>query len=411
MDEAPSGSLRRHADFLRLWGAQAGSAFGSRISRTALPIIGILTLEASPAEVAILAALSVAPGLLVGLFVGVHVDRARKRPLLIRADLVRAGLILTVPLVAYFGYLSMPQLYVVAALVGAATTVFQIADNAFLPVLVGREGLVPANARLEATEAVAEAGGPGLAGVLIDALTAPVAMLLDGLSYLWSAWLLGRIRTEEPEPAPTAPPASLRAELTAGFRAASAHPEVGALLLAEAVLYLFGGFFLALYMVLALQTLQLSPGALGLIISLGGVGAFAGALLAAPLERLFGATSAMVLALMLGQTVNLLIPLAPDLGSLAVPALVTQQLVGDAFMGAYLVHAVSLRQRAIDSALLGRVSAAFHVTAGALAPLGALIAGALATAVGVQVALWVGAWGGLLSAVVLAIALAIRRRF
>ncbi|MFY0575023.1 hypothetical protein ACN28S_12195 [Cystobacter fuscus] len=146
----PSGGLWSHPDFLRLWGAQIVSAFGSRITRTALPILALLTLQATPTEIAVLSALGVAPGLLVGLFMGGHVDRAAKRPLLIGADVVRALLLLTLPLAARFGALSMPQLYLVAAAVGAATTLFQIADNSYLPTLVDKALLVEANARLEA---------------------------------------------------------------------------------------------------------------------------------------------------------------------------------------------------------------------------------------------------------------------
>lgn len=148
----PAGGLWRHPDFLRLWAAQAASAFGSRITRTALPILAILTVGATPSEVAVLSALGVAPGVLVGLWAGGRVDRTARRPLLVGADLARALLILTIPAAAWLGALSMPQLYAVAAGVGAATTLFQIADNSFLPALVGRDLLVEGNARLEATD-------------------------------------------------------------------------------------------------------------------------------------------------------------------------------------------------------------------------------------------------------------------
>src|SRR5215218_9523736 len=186
----PSGGLWRHPDFLRLWAAQAGSAVGSRITRTALPIIAILMLRATPTEVAVLSALGVAPGVLVGLFAGGRVDRAAKRPLLIGADVARALLILTIPAAAWLNVLGMAQLYAIAALVAAATTLFQIADTSYLPVLVGREQVLEGNARLGATESLAETAGPGVAGVLIQLLTAPVAVIVDALSYLWSALLL-----------------------------------------------------------------------------------------------------------------------------------------------------------------------------------------------------------------------------
>jgi hypothetical protein len=398
----PTGGLWRHPDFLRLWAAQAASAFGSRITRTALPILAILTVGATPTEVAVLSALGVAPGVLVGLWAGGRVDRTARRPLLVGADLARALLILTIPAAAWLGALSMPQLYAVAAAVGAATTLFQIADNSFLPALVGRDLLVEGNARLEATDSIAEAAGPGIAGVLVQWLTAPVALAVDALTYLWSALLLGSIRAREAPPAPAGPAASVLDDVRAGFRACLAHPLVGRLLLAEAVTYLFGGFFLALYMVLALETLRLSPAAAGLVISVGGVGAFAGALLAAPLGRALGTGRALAVSLAVGQAANLLVPLAAHAGRWAVPLLATQQLVGDAFLGAYIVHTVSLRQRELPESVLGRANATFHVVTGALLPAGALLAGPLAEAVGITATLWIGAVGGLLAPLLLA---------
>jgi Transmembrane secretion effector len=397
----PSGGLWHHPDFLRLWGAQIVSAFGSRITRTALPIIAILSIGATPTEVAVLSALSVAPGVLVGLFVGGHIDRTAKRPLLITADLVRSLLILTIPLAAWFGVLSLPQLYAVAAAVGAATTLFQIADNSFLPALIGRDMLVEGNAKLEATDAIAEAAGPGLAGVLIQSLAAPVAIIVDALSYLWSAMLLSRIRAPEEPAAVAGADTRVLGDILIGFHASLAHPLVGPALIADGVMFFFGGFFLALYMILALEALDLSPAAAGIIISVGGIGAFVGAVIARPLSRLGGTGPAMAISLGLGQAANLLIPLALGGGVLAIPLLVLQQLIGDAFLGAYLIHAISLRQRVLPQAVLGRANATFHVVTGLLLPAGALVAGPSADTIGLSSTIWIGACGGLLAAPVL----------
>ncbi|ATB37847.1 MFS transporter [Cystobacter fuscus] len=392
----PSGGLWSHPDFLRLWGAQIVSAFGSRITRTALPILALLTLQATPTEIALLSALGVAPGLLVGLFMGGHVDRNAKRPLLIGADVVRALLLLTLPLAARFGTLSMPQLYLVAAAVGAATTLFQIADNSYLPTLVDKALLVEANARLEASESVAEAAGPGLAGVLVQWLTAPVAIGVDALSYVWSALWLGRIRTPEPPAAATGAHVSVLGDIVTGFRACLAHPLIRPVLIAEAVMYFFGGFFLALYMVFTLETLGLTPATVGVIIGVGGVGSFVGALIARPMVRR-GLGPAMGISLLVGQGANLLIPLAREAGAWSIPLLVLQQLLGDALLGAYVIHALSLRQWVMDSEVLGRANATFHVVTGLLLSLGALLAGPLVGVLGMVPTLWIGAGGGLLA--------------
>jgi MFS family permease len=401
MQAWPTGGLWRHPDFLRLWGAQIASAFGSRITRTALPIIAILSLAATPTEVSVLSAASVLPGVLVGLFAGGYIDRTAKRPLLMGSDVVRALLIASIPVTAWLGVLSMPQLYGVAAAVGAATTLFQIADNSYLPALVGPERLVEGNAKLEATDSIAEAAGPGLAGVLIQVLTAPVTVIIDALSYVGSAFMLSRIQARE-EPAATAEPgATVLGDILTGFRASLSHPVIGPVLLAEAVMYFFGGFFFALYMFFALETLGLSPAAVGLIISVGGAGAFAGALLAGPLGRRLGIGPALLLALGLGQGANLFIPLAQGAGSLAIPLLVLQQLIGDAFLGAYMIHSLSLRQRVLPREVLGRANATFHVVVGLMLPAGALLAGPLAGTLGMTATLWMGACGGLLAVPVL----------
>src|SRR5262249_55907506 len=161
------GALGAHRDFVSLWIAQSVSAFGSRITRTALPVIAILLVTADPVQISIVGALTVVPDLLVGLFAGGFIDRSAKRPLLIGADIARALLVFSVPIAAWTGRLTIEQLYVVAALVGGASALFRLTHLAYLPILIGREHLVEGNSKLEATDSIAEIGGPGLAGVLI----------------------------------------------------------------------------------------------------------------------------------------------------------------------------------------------------------------------------------------------------
>ncbi len=405
----PSGGLWRHSDFLKLWAAQASSALGSRITRTALPMIAILTIGATPTEIAILAALGVAPGVVVGLLAGGPVDRNRKRPLLVATDLVRAGLILTIPLAAWSGWLSMPQLYVVAGLIGAATALFRIADNAYLPALVGKDRLVEGNARLEATDSIAESVGPGLAGMLIQAMTAPFAVIVDAASYLSSALMLSRIRAVEAPPA-VAERSNVLGDAKAGIRACLDEPAVTRLLAAETLMMLFGGFFNALYMILALERLELSPLAVGLIISVGGIGSFVGAVMAEPMARRFGLGPTLFATLAFGSAAALLIPLSEAAGPLSIPSLVAHQLLGDAFLSIYLIHALSLRQRALPPDVLGRAGATFHVATGLAMPVGTLIAGPLAELIGVSATMWIGAFGGLTAALALLSPTVLRQR-
>ena len=406
----PRGGLWREADFLKLWSAQAISALGSRITRTALPILAVLSIGAGADEVAVLSAVAVAPGVLVGLAIGGRVDRRAKRPLLIGTDLARAGLLLTLPLAAWLGRLGMGQLYLVAALCGAATTLFQIADNAYLPTLIGQDRLIEGNSKLESTEAVAEIIGPGLGGILVQAITAPLAIVFDSLSFVASALLLGAIRREES----SAPDAldgdrpSLIHDVRVGLRASVGHPIVGPEFLVEALSSITGGFFLSLYTLYALKTLQLSAGALGVIISVGGLGALMGTALAGRLSRRLGLGPALILCLGGSRLAGLLIPLARGPEWLAVTCLVGHQLLGDALLMSYYVLATSLRQVILPQEILGRANATFHVAAGVLLPLGALIAGPIATAAGVRAALWISAVIGLAAPLILQLS-AVRR--
>lgn len=397
----PSGGLWRHPDYLKLWAAQCLSAMGSRITRTALPMIAILTIEATPTEVAILSALGVLPGVVVGLLAGGPIDRHAKRPLLIATDLIRAALVLTIPLAAWSGWLSMPQLYAVAAAIGAASALFRIADNAYLPALIGKEALVEGNAKLEATDSVAESVGPGLAGVLIQFMTAPFAVIVDAVSYLWSALMLSRIRATEVPAAERDAGGGLFADIRIGLRACLDQPVVARLLAAETLMMLFGGFFHTLYMILALQTLGLTPLVIGFVISLGGIGSFLGALIAERMAARFGLGTTLFVAMAVGTAATLFVPLSELAGAFAVPSLVAQQLIGDAFLSLYLIHALSLRQRVLPMDVLARAGATFHVATGLALPAGALIAGPLADWIGLSATMWIGALGGLTAALAL----------
>ena len=386
----PATGVFRHKDFLKLWGAQIVSALGSRVTRTALPIMAVLAIDASPMALGLLAALTVGPSVLVALVAGGPVDRSRKRPILVAADLVRGAAVLSIPVCYWAGVLSMVQLYAVGAVVGAGTALFQIADRAYLPALVGRGLVVQGNSVLEASEAVAEIAGPGVGGGLIQLLGAPVAVLADAASYLWSALWLGAIhKTERPAAAPEDTP-SVRRDLVVGFRASWDHPLVRPLLLSTAGATLFGGFFGALYILFTLHTLGLSPGTIGVIISMGGVGGLFGAVGSGRLVRRLGLGRGLLLSLLIGEAAGMLIPAASGPRWLVVSLLCTHQLLGDGFGSVFMVQAVSLRQTVLPLSVLGRSNAAFQAVTGAALPLGALAAGAIAHFIGVRNALWLG---------------------
>jgi MFS family permease len=403
--------LWAHADFLRLWSAQAISAFGSRITRTALPIIAVTTLGEPEAIVAFLSSIYLIPGVVLALFAGGFVDRNRKRRVLIAADLVRAAAVASITLAWALGGLAVWQLVVVGAVVGAASALFTIADVAYLPSLIGKRQLAEGNSKLETTEAVAEITGPASAGVLIAALGAPLAVAIDAASYVWSAVMLGRIRTPEASPAPPSagsfPPVGQsspgftsgtwqsRRDLRDGMRAVFGHPQIRPVVLAFMVWSIAGGFFVALYTVFCLRTLGLSASTFGIIIAMGGVGSLAGAMISRRLVASIGLGRTLIASSAISTAGGLLIPLASDASIGSLVLLGTHQLVSDCFAVAFTIQAVTLRQTVLPKHLLGRANAAVHVCTAGMLPVAALVAGALAELTTTRDAVWVGTLVGL----------------
>jgi MFS family permease len=376
--------LWRQGDFLRLWGAQTVSDFGAWITRTGLPMMAVMGLAATPAQLGMLAALSSGPALLVGLGAGDFVDHTARRPVLVAADLVRAAILITLPVAAWLHLLSMLQLYAAGALVAAASALFDIADHAYLPGLVGKDLVTDANAKIGATESLAEMSGPAVAGVLFQWLTAPIAVAVNAATYLASALMLARIRMVEPPPAPGARRRGWVDGVVTGARTSWSDPRVRVLLVQTGVGGLFGGFFSALYIAFVLRNLGLGPVLLGIGIAAGGFGALAGSFLAQPMARRFGVGPTICLTGALSALGTMIVLLAPANPVAGMACLVVSQLVGDVFGIVPLILATSLRQTVLPQNLLGRVGATFRVAGGGTAVIGALAGGALGQALGLR---------------------------
>ncbi len=398
-------SLWRHADFLRLWAAQAVSAFGSRITRTALPVIAVTTLDQPAAIVSLLMAMQLGPGIFVGLFSGGFIDRSRKRPILMAADVIRAVAVGSLTIAWALGSLSVIHLMIVGALVGAGTALFQITDNTYLPALIGRKSLAEGNAKLESTEAIAEITGPASAGWLISILGAPLAVVIDALSYVWSAVMLGQIRTREPKPAGPSAKKNLGDDLRIGLHTVFRHPVVRPIVLSHMVWSISGGFFMALYTPYCLRELHLSTSTFGVIVGLGGIGSLAGAVISRKLVARLGLGSTLLLASITSLAFALLIPLAgsPTITSFAIVVVLlgAHQLFSDGFAVAFVIQAVTLRQTVLPKDMLGRANAAIHVCTSGLLPVAAVFAGILAELFGTRTAVWIGVLVGLLSPILL----------
>jgi MFS family permease len=388
--------LWRHADFLRLWAAQTVSDFGARITREGLPMMAVMALAATPSQLGLLYALSSGPALLVGLAAGDFVDSTARKPILIAADLMRAAMLVTLPLAAWLHLLSMLQVYAAAALVAAGSVLFDIADHAYLPGLVGKAAVTDANSKISATESLAEMGGPALAGVLFQWLTAPIAIAVNTATYIMSALLLAGIRATEPRADGHTRRRGWIDGVVTGARTAWAEPRVRPLLIMTGVGGLFGGFFGALYIVFVLRDLGLGPVLLGLGIASGGVGALAGSILAQPMARRLGVGPTICLSGALSALGTMIVLLAPPNPVGGMAALVVSQFLGDAFGVVPLILAGSLRQSLLPQTVLGRVGATFRTLGGGTAVVGSLTGGALGQTLGLRQTLLIAVAGLLL---------------
>lgn len=388
----PSRPLGR-PDFRRLLGGAAAAQVGAQVTLVALPLIAVVELDASPFQAGLLTAAETAAFLLVGLPAGAWVDRMRKLPVLVRADVVRCLAVGSIPPAAALDLLTMTQLYLVALVTGVATVFFDVAHQSFLPHVLPREHLVAGNGALETVRSSAQIAGPGLGGGLVQLLGAPLAVVADALGYLASAVLLFGIRVEEAPPE-RVPGRSLREEVAEGVRFVVRHPLLRMIAAATATSNLFGAVLMAVQTVFWVRVLELSPAAIGVLLSVSAVGGLGGALCAGWLARRIGQARLIWLAPVVTAPFAVLWPLAGGPAGAVLFALGS----GVSLFGAvvYNVAQVSFRQTVCPPELLGRMNATMRFLVWGTLPLGALAGGAVADAAGPRTALWVCAAGFLL---------------
>jgi MFS family permease len=387
-------SLWRNRDFLRLWSAQTISVFGSQITMLALPLAAILVLDASAFEVAALTALEWTPWLVFSLPAGALVDRLPRRAVLIVTDLGRAAALVSIPIAYAFDVLTLGQLFAVGFVTGTLTVFFEVAYVAYLPSLVERRQLGEGNSKLETTRAGAQVGGPGLAGLLVELFSAPVAILADAISFVVSAFFLGRIRAREEKPT-RADGTRLVGEVVEGLRFVLGHPWMRPSMASIATSNFFWNVLSAVLLVYAVRVLDLSAATIGLAFTLGNIGPIAGALLANRIATRLGVGTTIVLSMFLLGFPTLLVPIAP--ADYAVPIFA----VVFAFAGFWgivtNVVGISLFQATTPDRLQGRATASRRLVNFGAVPLGALAGGGLAATIGLRETLWVGAVGSTLA--------------
>jgi MFS family permease len=390
----PRGGLWRHPDFLRLWSAQTISQFGTQISLLALPLAAILVLDASAFEVALLSTIEYLPFLLFALPAGVWVDRLRRKPIMVAGDAGRAVLLASIPLAYAFDALTIWQLYAVGFLVGVCTVFFDVAYQSYLPSLVERASLIDGNSKLELSRSGAQLAGPGLAGVLIAAITAPYAIVLDAISFVASAGLVLRIRHPEEVPEPTETP-SMRREIVEGLRYLLGHWFQRPIAITVAVSNFFNTLAFSIFLVYLVRELELSAQVIGFVLAASNIGWLLAAVTASRLSDLLGIGKVLVGSAVLFGPALLLIPAAPQ--SQPIPFIVAGLTLATFAGIMFNVTGLSFTQAIVPDRMLGRLNATRRFIVWGVIPLGSLTGGALASVIGLRETLWVGAIGGSLS--------------
>ena len=393
----PRGGLWRHGDFLRLWTGETISQFGSQISQLAIPFTAILVLDATAFEVAALTTVEFLPFIIFTLPAGVWVDRMRRRRILIAGDVGRAVLLGSIPVAYVLGVLTLGQLFIVGFLVGICTVFFDVAYMSYLPSLVERNQIIEGNSKLEVTRSAAQIGGPGFAGILIEAFTAPYAVLLDAISFAASGLFIFRIRKIEQIPTAVersdGKKSNMWTELKEGLAFVLSNPNLRAQAGCTSTSNFFSSVAFSIILVYAVRELDLSAGLIGFVFSLGALGGLLGALTATRISGRFGiGPTTIVMAAFFGPTM-ILYAIAPS-GNTAVPLLVTAQLIFGFTVVVYNIVQVSYRQAICPPILQGRMNSVMRFVVWGTIPLGTLAGGALATWIGLRETILVGAIGG-----------------
>jgi MFS family permease len=393
--------LWRHGDFLKLWAGQTISMFGSQVSMLAGPLTAVLALDATPLEMGLLTMVGSLPALLLGFVAGAWADRLRRRPIMILADFGRFLLLALIPLLYLLDLLRMEALYGITFLVGALSVFFNLAAGAYLPALIRHDDLVEGNSKLALSQSVSEIIGPGLAGVLVQVLTAPVAVLADALSFLLSALSLAGIRHAEEAPRAPRERRDLAREIAEGLRFVLGDSLLRPLLISFATLTLFNAMLEVVALLYLTRDAGMAPALFGLAFAVGSVGSVLGATLAGRVTGRLGVGGALLLAVLLLGGSDLLFPLVGFVPLVvAVPLLSVAQFFFGFALALFGINQASLRQTATPAHLRGRTGACFAVVATGAAPiLGALLGGVLGQSIGLPPTLVLAAVGELFACV------------
>ncbi|TDC84980.1 MFS transporter [Micromonospora sp. KC606] len=388
--EKSSGELWSNQGFRRLFAAASLSHIGSEITFVAMPLVAVIVLDASAAQVGMLWMLKFVAFLTVGLPAGALLDRTRKRWVMVSADMGRALLLGSIPLAWALDTLTIEHLYLVALLTGVGDVFFDVASRSYLPLLVGRKDLLTANSRLSSVEATSTLAGPSVAGYIVQFLSAPIAILIDAVTFAWSALCLFGVRHREARP--KRPENSrLIPEIGEGLRFVWRHPLLRPIVIAGALTNLFLTFAIVAVPLVLVRELGLGGGAVGLFFTFGGLGVLLGVSTATWVCRRLGAGQSLWILGLVGIPFGFLVPMM-DVGPWQWVASAAWSVIIFR-VGHNNVVLVSFRQRVTPDHLLSRMNATMRFVMNGMEAVAAALAGVLATFLGVRTVLWIAAVG------------------
>lgn len=379
-------TLWHHHDFRQLWMGDTVSVFGAQFVGFAMPLMAVQLLGAGAFEMGLLATLESLAFLLISLPAGAWVDRWRKKVVLVLGDLLRAALLVTLPVAWLLDALTMWQLYVVAFAVGCITVFFDVANQSYLPEIVTSDQISEGNGKLQASQQTANVVGPAAAAALVRLVGSPLTIAVTAVCMALSSLFVSRIRHHEdtPDPAARRP---LVEEVKEGMAFVLGHPLLRRIVACTGLTNLASSAVFALYVLYAITTLGLSETTLGLVMSVSAVGGILGAVSSERFGRLVGEGRAIPISAVISGVAMLTVPLASVLPP--VPTLVAGGFLIFWAVVVYNVAQVSFRQRLCPKPLLGRMNASIRFLVWGPMPVGAFLGGVLGQQLGVVPTMWI----------------------
>jgi len=391
-------TLLREREFRSFWIAQSVSLVGDQVALIAVPLVAVLVLDAGPGQMGLLGAAALLPHLFFSLPAGVWLDRVtHRRRVMIAADLGRAGLVATIPLVYALDALTLGQLYAVAFLAGSLAVLFDLSYPTLFVSLAPRERYIEGNSLIHGSRSFSNVAGPSLGGLLVQTLSAPAALLADAFSYLVSAAFLARVRAAEP-PVEHEEGPGLRAQVATGLRFIAGNIIFRPTLTAVATLNFFNYAFHALFILYATRSLGIEAGTLGLLLGAGAVGGLVGAVVAGRVGRALGVGRAFLVGCVLFPAPLVLVPLAQGPRPLVLGMLFAAEFLSGVGVMILDINVGSMMYALTPDRLRSRTTGAFNFVNWGIRPLGSLAGGALGAAIGVRPTLWVATIGALAGA-------------